>query len=78
MPGIVSLMKKEELRVDGMCCFSCATTIEREVCRLKGVKGAIVDYKKGMMTVEYDESLADKAKIQDAAQTVIRRMKETC
>ena len=67
-------MKKEVIKMSGpVCCYQCATTIEKEVLRLKGMKNAEVDYKKGLMSVEYDEKVVEKSAIQNKAEEVLKR-----
>lgn len=67
-------MKKEVIKMSGpVCCYQCATTIEKEVLRLKGMKSAEVDYKKGLMSVEYDEKAVKKAEIEGKANEVLKR-----
>lgn len=67
-------MKKEVIKMSGpVCCYQCATTIEKEVMRLTGMKNAEMEYKKGLMTVEYDEKVVNKLAIQKKAEEVLRR-----
>jgi copper chaperone CopZ len=69
-------MRKEELHVPGLCCYSCATTVEKQLCRLKGVKSALSDYKKKTMTVEYDERFVDRKAIESLMDEVLHRFEE--
>lgn len=67
-------MKKDVIKMSGpICCYQCGTTIEKEVLRLKGMKNAEMEYKKGLMVVEYDEKQVDMAAIQKKAEEVLKR-----
>jgi copper chaperone CopZ len=66
-------MKRVELSLAGLCCYSCATTVEKEVARLKGVRNAFADWKKKVMTVEFDEKLTDKKAIEAKMAEVVKR-----
>jgi len=51
-------MKKGVYKMSGpVCCYQCATTIEKEVTAPHGNENAEMEYKKGLMTVEYDEKV---------------------
>ena len=54
--------KKVELRVSGMTCASCATTIEKSLLNLNNVSSASVNLGKETASVEYDPK---KLKIND-------------
>ena len=54
--------KKVELRVSGMTCASCATTIEKSLLNLDDVSTASVNLGKETASVEYDPN---KLKLQD-------------
>ncbi len=69
-------MRKEELNVQGLCCYSCATTVEKELCRLKGVRSAVSDHKRKTMTVEYDECQVDRKAIEARIDEVLHRFEE--
>jgi copper chaperone CopZ len=69
-------MRKEELKVESLCCYSCATTVEKELLRLKGVKMALSDHKKKTMTVEYDENLVDRRAIEARIAEVLGRFEQ--
>lgn len=49
-------MKKIKLNVDGMHCHSCETLIEDTLKETKGILNAEVNYKKGIVNVEFDDS----------------------
>jgi len=69
-------MMKEELKVEALCCYSCATTVEKELLRLKGVKIALSDYKKKTMTVEYDDGLVNRRAIEARIAEVLGRFEQ--
>ena len=48
--------KKTELKISGMTCASCATTIEKSLSKLKGVSKAQVNLGTETATVEYDQN----------------------
>lgn len=66
-------MKKDEIKLEKMCCYSCATTVEKELTRLEGIKEALVDFPNKTMVVEYDENVVDKTIIEAKAKEVIDR-----
>ncbi len=59
--------KKTELRISGMTCASCSTTIEKSLSNLNGVSKAQVNLGTETATVEYDQ---DKLKIKDLNKAV--------
>jgi Cd2+/Zn2+-exporting ATPase len=46
------------VRVEGMDCASCATTVERRVAALPGVRGAVVNFAVGRLDAEHDPSVS--------------------
>jgi copper chaperone CopZ len=71
-------MTKEDFRVEGLCCYSCATTVEKEVARIKGVKSALSDYKKKIMSIEYDEKVVDRVTLEAKMAEVMKRFETGC
>ncbi len=59
--------KKTELKISGMTCASCASTIEKSLLNMKGVSKALVNLGTETATVEYDQ---DKVKINDLNKAV--------
>ena len=59
--------KKVELKISGMACASCASTIEKSLLNLKGVSKALVNLGTETATVEYDD---DKLKINNLNKAV--------
>ena len=51
-------LTKTVLRVEGMDCASCATTVEKGVVRLPGVRRAAVNFAAGRLDAEHDPDLA--------------------
>ncbi len=45
---------KKELILDGLDCANCASKIENEVSKIKGVKNAVVDFVSGKLTIEVE------------------------
>jgi len=58
--------KKAELKISGMTCASCVTTIEKSLLNLKGVKKAQVNLGKETAVVEYDSSKIKLTEIEKA------------
>lgn len=50
-------MKTDTLLVQGMTCDGCASSVQRALGAIPGVKDVRVDLKKGMVDVDYDPSL---------------------
>jgi Cd2+/Zn2+-exporting ATPase len=46
------------VRIEGMDCASCATTVERRVFQLPGVRRAVVNFAAGRLDAEHDPGLA--------------------
>ncbi len=59
-------MAKEILDITGMTCASCAKAVERHVGRVEGISSVNVNIATEKMTVEFDDTKADKSKIKDA------------
>lgn len=56
-------MIKKTFRVTDMHCVNCAMRIEGIEDDLPGVKSIVASYKKGQMTVEFDEARLNDAQI---------------
>lgn len=52
-------MKTEEITIANLKCNGCATTIKKELLKIKGVKNAGVDIDKDKITVSYEEITRD-------------------
>jgi Cu+-exporting ATPase len=61
--------KKAELKISGMTCAMCATTIEKSILSQDGVAGAQVNLGNVTATVEYD---ATKVKLTDLEKAGLR------
>ena len=48
-------MKTEDIIIANVKCDGCATTIKKELLKIKGVKNAVVDLDRDMVTVSYDD-----------------------
>ena len=59
-------MAKEILDITGMTCASCAKAVERHVGKVEGISSVNVNIATEKMTVEFDDTKADKSKIKDA------------
>ena len=60
------LMKSLELKVDGMQCEGCASTIQSLLAREPGVKSASVSFAKNTASVFYDPQDTDSARLRAA------------
>lgn len=59
--------KKTELKISGMTCASCASTIQKSISKIKGVSKALVNLGTETASVEYDQ---DKVNINDLNKAV--------
>lgn len=66
-------MKKEGFPISEIKKWSWATTFEKELLKLNGVKSAITDMEKKAITVEYDEKAVDKKTIRKTLDEVLSR-----
>ena len=57
---------KTQIAVDGMTCDSCAVTVKKGLMKVKGVKLADVDLKKGIATVTYDDTQVTQDQLKQA------------
>jgi len=62
----VSSMKSLEMKIDGMQCDGCASTIQSILSREPGVKSASVSYPKRTASVFYDPEDTDAARLAEA------------
>ena len=56
-------MVKQVFRVTDMHCTNCVMRLEGLEDDLPGVKSVVASYRKGLMTVEYDETRTSEAQI---------------
>lgn len=56
-------IKKEKIKISGMSCIRCSTTVEKSLKLLEGVKNASVNYATGEAYVEYSPELVDISEI---------------
>ena len=66
-------MKKEGFAINEIKKWSWATTFEKELLKLNGVKSAITDMEKKVITVEYDEKAVDNKTIRKSLDEVLSR-----
>lgn len=59
-------MKTATLKVKGMTCSGCATSVKRVLQQIDGVSRVDVALQAGQATVEYDPALADPARFEAA------------
>lgn len=48
---------KKNLKITGMTCASCSSSIEKAISRKKGIKSAVVNLSTERLTVEFDENI---------------------
>ena len=58
------MVRKQTLTIGGMSCASCAARIEKGLGRLPGVQSTSVNFAVEKATVEFDDQLADTAKLE--------------
>jgi copper chaperone CopZ len=61
---------KVELRIEGMTCQGCVRSVEKKLSSVAGVESAHVSLEAGKASVEYDDSLADPAKLAGAVEQI--------
>lgn len=66
-------MKKEGFAIGEIKKWSWATTFEKELLKINGVKTALTDMEKKVITVEYDEKAVDNKTIRKALDDVLSR-----
>ena len=59
-------MAKKTFKVNDMNCASCAVTIEKNLCKVKGVKKASVNYATKTTQVDFDESKTNEEELFDS------------
>lgn len=67
MIGKGMVMRTEVLQVYGMVCYACTDILENAVTRVQGVVKAEVNYMMDVITISYDEAMADMETILKAA-----------
>lgn len=58
-------MKKMILSIDGMTCSSCSNGLEKYLNKQKGISNAVVNLVMANATIEYDEKLLNKERIEE-------------
>lgn len=61
-------MNKESMKIEGMTCSACANRVEKAIGKLEGVEKANVNFATETLSVEYDQTHLDKAKIEQAVE----------
>lgn len=59
-------MAKTTISVGGMDCASCSANVEKALKKVAGVKSAVVNFATERATIEYDEKVSDRKKLEDA------------
>ncbi len=60
-----SALQQVTLKIDGMTCPSCASIIENNLSKIKGIHRAEIDYEKGRGVVLYDPNIVTVEEILD-------------
>lgn len=63
-------MATVELKVDGMTCQGCVRSVERKLRSVPGVGSATVDLGAGKASVEFDQAVAEPARLIAAVQQI--------
>lgn len=58
-------MKKETIKITGMTCAACAARVEKVVSKMAGITSASVNFATESLSVEYDEGVASRQKINE-------------
>jgi cation transport ATPase len=66
-------MTKEEFAITEIRKWAWATTFEKEVCKVNGVKNAVVDKARKVLVVEYDEKIVARGEIQKTLTDTLAR-----
>lgn len=61
-------MKKESIKITGMTCAACAARVEKVVSKMAGITSASVNFATESLSVEYDEGVASRQKINEVIQ----------
>ncbi|GAB3068210.1 copper chaperone CopZ [Salinicoccus sesuvii] len=56
-------MKHQTIKVEGMTCNHCKSSVESALNRLDGVDSAIVSLEDNQVTVQYDDSRIDSSEL---------------
>ncbi|MBA7530376.1 hypothetical protein ES705_22579 [subsurface metagenome] len=64
--GIKVMHKKETIRVEGMVCEHCVSTITNALNSLQGVNNVLVSLKEKRVEVDYDDSKVDLGRIKES------------
>ena len=59
-------MSQVEIKVDGMTCGGCERSIQNALTSHQGVKAAAADRGKGIVTVDFDPAVIQKAELEKA------------
>ena len=59
-------MEKVDLKVGGMTCGGCVSSVTRALQAVSGVKQADVDLAEGRATVSYDAAITSPARLREA------------
>ena len=62
------MIQKKSFKISGMSCAACAARIEKGLAKLEGVNSANVNFAVERATVEFDDKLANEAKVDEAIQ----------
>ncbi|MEL7660297.1 heavy metal translocating P-type ATPase [Acetobacterium wieringae] len=58
-------MKKESIKITGMTCAACAARVEKVVSKMAGITSASVNFATESLSVEYNEGVASRQKINE-------------
>ena len=63
--GALAVTKKSTIRVDGMKCSKCTSSVEKALTATEGVEKVEVSLQKKEVVVEYDEAKVSETKLRE-------------
>ena len=70
-------MTKVNLKINGMTCINCQTKIENGLMAAEGIHKALVSWKKGRASIEYDEKIISINKIKEIIENLDYTVEDT-
>ncbi len=63
--GALAVTKKSTIRVDGMKCAKCSSSVEKALTATEGVEKVAVSLEKKEVVVDYDEAKVSETKLRE-------------
>jgi copper chaperone len=67
--GVLAVTRSVKLRVKGMTCGGCATSVEKALKATDGVKQVRVSYERGTAVIKYDDQKVTVEQLQEVIKT---------